>query len=790
MKRVEIQECKMELIYLMNEAKHAYQGIELLYMIDKEAEIRTDVTFTMKENDIVAFNSGEEHAIRCTRKAIAFRLLIPYRLLGKLSTDEILYFQCNSALFTASPYGELVHLLEQLVLHYLNLNPSDLSEASSVLFQIIRELFKTYKVDPGKIGQLSRKLQPGKIDRIQNYIQLHYAETLNLPDLAEHFHMSEAYFSHYFKEKTGENYLTYLNALRIQNAALDLCQTEDSVTEIALNNGFSTPSVFNRHFKKAYGKTPLEYRNEMIESRKSLELTAEKIEAIQQQISEKIELESSRKAKPELIRVSTSHTESIWENINSIMNLGETPAVCDAEIQKHILLLKGELGISYVRIWNLFSDKFAITADLEGNNFNFFYLDSVLDFFVQNDIALFLDLGQRKRVIKATSKSEVYLEEETHQPQNIRQWENLLRHFIKHLLRRYGTAVLEKWIFEFPWNLEPYYKDDYDYVRAYSKGRSIVKELVKNATVAGLSPNITVDELQLSEAIRKMKREGIFPDVVTVRVFLDLEHALMKDVSYQREKDFLYARQFVERIIQMVRGENLSCKICISEWSNSVANRAMIQDSCARGTTVINFVAGMSKLVDMMGFWHATDAVDVFYDTKKLIFGGGGILTKDGIKKPSYYAFRFLYQLGGEVLKSGRNYIITRDASGRIVCLFFNKREYSYSYYLKEETEHSDLSQLFQSEENVILELELTDMERNGEYLIKEEVVNSKSGSIQDEWKILGNQEELRKSEIQYLKNICIPRIYMKQFICTEGRLRFHVELEPHEMRLIHIFPY
>jgi hypothetical protein len=43
----------MELIYLMNEAKHAYQGIELLYMIDKEAEIRTDATFTMKENDMI-----------------------------------------------------------------------------------------------------------------------------------------------------------------------------------------------------------------------------------------------------------------------------------------------------------------------------------------------------------------------------------------------------------------------------------------------------------------------------------------------------------------------------------------------------------------------------------------------------------------------------------------------------------------------------------------------------------------------------------------------------------------
>ena len=780
----------MELIYLMNEAKHAYQGIEILYMIDKEAKIQTEVSFTLKENDIVVFNSGEEHAIKCSQKAIAFRLLIPYRVLGKLSTDEILFFQCNSALLKAGNYGELVRLMEQLVLHYLNLDMTDLSNLSSVLFQIIQELFKTYKVDQSKIGQVSQKYQLGKIDRILNYIHLHYSETLNLSDLAEHFHMSEAYFSHYFKDKVGENYLGYLNEVRIQNAALDLCQTDDSVTEIALNNGFSTPSVFNRHFKKTYGKTPLEYRNEMIEYRKSMEITAEKIEEIQQQISEKIELESSRKTKPELVRVSVSHTETGWENINTIMNIGETPAVCDAEIQKHILLLKDELKISYVRIWNLFSDKFAITANLDGDNFNFFYLDSVLDFFVQNNIALFLDLGQRKRVIKASSKSEVYLEKESHQPRNIAQWENLLRHFMKHLLRRYGTAVLEKWIFEFPWNLEPYYQDDYDYVTAYSKGRSIVKELVSNAAVAGLSPNIAVNEAQLIDSLRKMKKEGIFPDIVTMRVFMDLEPQLMEGVSYQKENSFLYARQFVERIIRMVRDENLSCKFCISEWSNSVANRAMIQDSCARGTTVINFVEGMSELVDMMGFWHGTDAVDVFYDTKKLIFGGGGLLTKDGIKKPSFYAFRFLNQLGGELLKTGRNYLITKDSSGRIVCLFYNQREYSYSYYLKDETEHEDLSRLFQSEEKVILEIELSNMERNGEYLIKEEVVNSSNGSIQDEWKKLGNQEELRKSEIQYLKNICIPRIYMKHFICAEGRLRFHIELEPHEMRLIHIFPY
>ena len=62
MKRIEIQECKMELVYLMNEAGHAYQGIELLYMVDKEAEIQTDVPFTMKEND--QFRRGARHTLQ------------------------------------------------------------------------------------------------------------------------------------------------------------------------------------------------------------------------------------------------------------------------------------------------------------------------------------------------------------------------------------------------------------------------------------------------------------------------------------------------------------------------------------------------------------------------------------------------------------------------------------------------------------------------------------------------------------------------------------------------------
>ena len=789
MQQLKIQECKIELIYLTNESMHSHQDIEVVYMIDSEAEILTEDPFVLKKNDIAVINSGEEHMIRSKQNAIAFRVSIPYRILGKLSSDESIYFHCNSALYTSNNYSSLERLLELLLLDYLKVSMDDLSGTCSILFQIIHTLFEDFKVDRNRIGDRSGKKQRDKIDRILNYIHLHYFEPLSLLDIAERFKMTETYLSRYFKEKVGQNYVNYLNDVRLRNAVADLTQTEKTITEIALDHGFSTPSVFNRYFRSRYDKTPSAYRNEALGSRESPEIGEEKIREIRQTVSEKIEFEEDD-IETKAVRVSALQCEVKWCDKNTVINIGEAPAVCDAGIQKHILLLKNELGVSYARIWNVFSDRFMITNDLDGDSFNFFYLDTVLDFFVQNDFALFLDLGQRKRVIKATSKNELQLETECNRPVSSRQWENLLNHFMRHLVRRYGETVLEKWIFEFPWNLEPYYYEEYDYVSAYRIGRNAVKNVLKNGTVAGLSPNITVNETELSDVIKALKKEEIFPDIVTMRVFLDLEHKLVEGVDLRAENGFICARAFVEKISRMVTDENIECKFCISEWANTVLNRTAIQDSCARGTNAINFVSGMSNSVDMMGIWYGSDAIDVFYDTRKLIYGSAGILTKDGIKKPVFYAFRFLKQLGGELVKTGNNYIMTKDSSGRIVCLCYNQRAYSYYYYFKDVTDQKDLSKLFQSEERVILEMEIADLEKDGEYLIKEEVVNSLNGSIQDEWKTLGNQVELGKSEIQYLRNVCIPKIFMKQFTCVEGRLSFHIELEPHEMRLIHISPY
>ena len=770
MRQENIQDCSMELLYLSDEDTHFHQDIEILYIVEGETAVKEGGTYRLGKDDIAVINSNQPHAYSSARNTIAFRILIPYRIFRKLIREEYFIFCCNSVLYTSRDDRDLRILIETLLLRYLNMEYADLSEIASLLFQIIHKLTADYRMDKDSLKIYLKERMSEKIDRILNYINHYYCEPLSLTDVAAHFQVSETYLSRYFKKKTGKNFINYLNEVRIENAALELRGTDASITNIAMDSGFSTPSVLNRYFKKKYGITPSEYRKQIEESVKNVAMKIDKVEEVRKSLYDRIEKRiQDSEVKEVTINVRRGYIP--WMNPNKIIDIGEASVVCEAAIQEHILFLKEVLSIRYIRIWNLFSEKFMISTDFSGRNFNFESLDRIFDFFVQNKIPLFLDLGKRNRVIMAGHDNELYSVNMQYNLKTIEEWKNLLEHLMKHLVRRYDKHVLSQWIFEFPWNKEPYYSQDYRYLDAYEAGWRIVKSNLGSSKIAGIDPHGGIDEEQFREAVHELSARGIFPEIFTIKIFVDSTHQMMGERTFQSGSDYLYARQFIEKIRGILEEEGQTYQMCISEWSNSLSNRNIVQDSCARGTYIIKFILSIWKTADMIGFWHGSDAVDIFYDSRKLIYGGGGLLTKDGIKKPSFYAFEFLNKLGGHVLKIGNNYIVTRDSTQRIVCLCFNHREYSYYYYMKKENEHFNLSKIFQSEEKERVEFTVEELDDNKEYMIKEEVINSSSGSIQNEWQLLSNQEELGKEEIQYLKNICIPKIYIRHVRSEDRRI-------------------
>jgi AraC-like DNA-binding protein len=98
-------------------------------------------------------------------------------------------------------------------------------------------------------------------DRISAYLQQNYADPdLSLTKVAGVFNLSPTYLSGFFKEQTGENFLNYVNTLRIEAAKKLLVEQSISLQEIAAQVGYSNNVVLIRNFKKVAGMTPGEYR--------------------------------------------------------------------------------------------------------------------------------------------------------------------------------------------------------------------------------------------------------------------------------------------------------------------------------------------------------------------------------------------------------------------------------------------------------------------------------------------------------------------------------------------------
>jgi AraC-like DNA-binding protein len=92
------------------------------------------------------------------------------------------------------------------------------------------------------------------------FIQDRFAEPITRSDIARHLGLSERYFNRCFRQETGIPPMVYLNRCRIRQAQQLLLQTDRSVTDIALDVGYSSPAYFSRIFQRETGVSPTSFR--------------------------------------------------------------------------------------------------------------------------------------------------------------------------------------------------------------------------------------------------------------------------------------------------------------------------------------------------------------------------------------------------------------------------------------------------------------------------------------------------------------------------------------------------
>jgi len=92
------------------------------------------------------------------------------------------------------------------------------------------------------------------------HINRHYPDPIQVEELAALMYLSVNQFERKFKQVFQVSPMRFLTGYRVHRACYDLLHTDQSVTQIALRNGFYDHSHFIRHFRHAMGMTPNQYR--------------------------------------------------------------------------------------------------------------------------------------------------------------------------------------------------------------------------------------------------------------------------------------------------------------------------------------------------------------------------------------------------------------------------------------------------------------------------------------------------------------------------------------------------
>lgn len=135
-------------------------------------------------------------------------------------------------------------------------NPLRDEALSSLVTKVFIEFYRLCKSSAVAVNSC-----PPEITDVVSYINAHYSEKFSLSDISVHCGISVSRLTRLFKAATGYTVVEFTNNLRIKKAAELIKSTRLSISEIALQTGFSSFSYFGKLFTGCYGISPLKYRN-------------------------------------------------------------------------------------------------------------------------------------------------------------------------------------------------------------------------------------------------------------------------------------------------------------------------------------------------------------------------------------------------------------------------------------------------------------------------------------------------------------------------------------------------
>ncbi|WP_256865181.1 AraC family transcriptional regulator [Paenibacillus sp. 32352] len=129
------------------------------------------------------------------------------------------------------------------------------------IIQILLRTARTYASVP-QPDLPSRDMKHYRYQLAVQFINDNYMEPLTLDIVAERVQISSRQLQRIFREHTGSTFSEYIEQLRLTHICSELSLSTETIDQIAFRNGFSSSNYLHYVFKKKFGITPMQYRQQ------------------------------------------------------------------------------------------------------------------------------------------------------------------------------------------------------------------------------------------------------------------------------------------------------------------------------------------------------------------------------------------------------------------------------------------------------------------------------------------------------------------------------------------------
>lgn len=322
--------------------------------------------------------------------------------------------------------------------------------------------------------------------------------------------------------------------------------------------------------------------------------------------------------------------------------------------QGQLKVVSDELGFRYIRFHAIFHDVLGTVRIVHGKTeYDWSGIDKLYDGLLAKHVRPFVELGFTPQALATSQNNIFYWKGNTSHPDPAG-WRNLVEAFVRHLEKRYGKPEVKNWFFEV-WNepnLSGFWEgaDQKAYFELYDLTAMTIKSVDPALRVGGPA---TAGAAWVPEFLAHVKQSGAGVDFVSTHTygvqggFLDEDGK--SDTKLDPSPESIVGD--VRRVRDQISASSFpNLPLYITEWSTSYTPRDSVHDSYISAAFILSKLKACQGLAQGMSYWTYTDLFEEPGPPTAPFQGGFGLLNPEGIRKPAFFAYKYLHALQGQSL--------------------------------------------------------------------------------------------------------------------------------------------